>query len=113
MTEKATYIFTHNLNTLNFFTLIELVYDNGTNYFYHQGCMTNSDGTSNSYAGGLDETARTTTKIILSSAKNYAYCQSRAVNETGSGVSTDFATNEKVKARVRLFKIGGDYISWK
>lgn len=112
ISKNSNYLFTHNLNTLNFITLIDIVYDNGTHYFYHQNTMTNSDGTNNSYAGGIDETSRTTTTLRLATAKNYAYCQSNAVNEVGSAY-TDFATNDNVKAKVRLFKIGGNYTSWK
>ena len=110
--KATTYTFTHNLGTMNFYVLIDIVYDNGTNYFYHQNTLINPDGTASSYAGGIEETARTTTKIYLSTAKNYAFAQSRAVNDAGS-VYTDFTSNDKCKARLRIFKLGGNDLSWK
>ena len=110
--KNTNYVFAHNLHTLNFIVLIDIVYDNGTHYFYHQNTLINPDGTANSYAGGIEEGSRTSTEIFLTSAKNYAFTQSRAVNEVGTPYA-DFATNENVQAKVRLFKLGGDYQLWK
>ena len=110
--KATTYRFRHDLKTMNFYVLIDIVYDNGTNYFYHQNTLINPDGTASSYAGGIEETSRTTTEIFLSTAKNYAFAQSRAVNDVGTAY-TDFTSNEKCWARVRLFKLGGNDLSWK
>ena len=110
--KASTYSFTHDLKTMNFYALLDIVYDNGTNYFYKQGVIINPDGTASSYAGGIEEGSRTTTKIHLTTAKNYAYAQSRGVNDIGTAY-TDFTSNEKCWARCRLFKLGGSDLLWK
>lgn len=98
----TTYTFTHNLNTTEFYTLIDVKF-NGENPLYTQNSPINSDGTSNSYAGGINETYRTATQIWLRGAKNYALNFSSAAD--ANGYFTDFSARENCQARVRLFKI--------
>lgn len=98
----TTYTFTHNLGTTEFYTLIDMRY-NGSGPLYTQNTMINSDGQSNSYAGGINETYRTTTQIWLRGAKNYAMQFSSAANT--EGYYTDRSLNNNCQARVRLFKI--------
>lgn len=98
----TTYTFTHNLGTTEFYTLIDMRY-NGSGPLYTQNTMINSDGQSNSYAGGINETYRTTTQIWLRGAKNYAMQFSSAANT--KGYYTDRSLNDNCQARVRLFKI--------
>ena len=99
--KATTYTFTHNLNTTEFFTIIDM--KNSVGDIYTQNTMINPDGTSNSYAGGLNETARTSTKIWLRGAKNYAMALSSYASSSGTSGS-DWDDNN-CRARVRLFKI--------
>lgn len=98
----TTYTFTHNLNTTEFYTLIDVKF-NGENPLYTQNSPINSDGVKSSYAGGINETYRTDTQIWLRGAKNYALNFSSAAD--ANGYFTDFSARENCQARVRLFKI--------
>lgn len=94
------YQFNHNLGTTDFMVVIEVRVLNASINVWSQ-YMINSDGTSNSYAGGLMDTYRDENIIKLSAGRNYAYCASRACG------STDVRYNgeaNNVEARVRLWK---------
>lgn len=96
----TTYTFTHNLNTTEFYTLIDIKHTSPN--LYTQNTMINSDGTSNSYAGGINETYRTATQIWLRGAKNYAIQFSSSANDGGTANDQSLPTGQ---ARVRLFRI--------
>lgn len=99
-TKATTYTLTHNLRTTEFFTIIDMKNSVGDIYSQHLICP---DGTGNSYAGGICETARTSTKIWLRGAKNYAMSLSSYASSSGTSGS-DWDDND-CQARVRLFKI--------
>lgn len=94
------YQFNHNLGTTDFMVVIEVRALNSSINVWSQ-YMINSDGTGNSYAGGLMDTYRDNNIIKLSAGKNYAYSASRACG------SVDVRYNgeaNNVQARVRLWK---------
>lgn len=99
-TKATTYTFTHNLRTTEFFTIIDMKNSAGDIYSQHLICP---DGAANSYAGGICETARTSTQIWLRGAKNYAMSLSSYASSSGTSGS-DWDDND-CQARVRLFKI--------
>ncbi len=96
----TTYTFTHNLNTTEFYTLIDIKHTSPN--LYTQNTMINSDGTSNSYSGGINETYRTATQIWLRGAKDYAIQFSSSANDGGTADDQSLPTGQ---ARVRLFRI--------
>lgn len=99
-TKATTYTFTHNLNTTEFYTLIDIKHTSPN--LYTQNTMINSDGTSNSYSGGINETYRTATQIWLRGAKDYAIQFSSSANDGGTADDQSLPTGQ---ARVRLFRI--------